>query len=376
MFNSTLYYTGLLDSDSDEDEEDFAKLRTAREIQPNIPQTSNNSSDVDLLNMGGGQPEETNSNNVNSDIGLLNLNDDSNVDLLGGTTNAQTNSDTIPVNSNSAKTSDTFDLFADFDAAPPPTQDSTTSQSSGTFDPFADFNSKSSKPPSNSFLPFGEKSSNQPQQPQQSTFDPFNDLGSAGGNVPQTKKTFDPFADSAPTGDTEDDFIKMMEGSEPVKSSSRDSEPNLMGDWGAPSINLQATSNIPRNNSNSNLPRSGSASNFAGGNIPRNNSGNFMGGMQSQGMGGMQSQGGFGSANNLGGPQPMNPQQGGFGSANNVSAQQSQKMDPFADFGRLNFVFKLRRLWCCDFNHGIYFIKLFMYIFIFCIAFGFLRFPK
>ena len=325
---------GLLDGSDDED--DFVALsqeRVRSESSNNLDSDSrrNNASatnifgepivngsdtkqsdDVDLLNMGGVQ--NARSDNLASDVDLLNISEPSHFDMLSG------NSD-VTSGSNVNSSDGTFDPFAGLTGAKPENVQSSKPEVKvnnagfANFDPFG--GSSSSSNTNNTFDPFGG-SGNQDNN----TFDPF---ANKGKSEKKQNDTFDPFGGSKTV---ENDF----ESFDPFAKKSGQSKPqddgvNLLGSWTSNNItNSIPNPNIPRNNSGSNLRQSHSASNLNPGmtsGIPRNNSGTFgMGGM------GQQQQAGIGasrSGNNS--PITIGRQQG--------SAGNQQKSDPFAEFGKM-----------------------------------------
>lgn len=161
------------------------------------------------------------------------------------------------------------------------------------------------------------------------TYDPFQDFSSTQTNSAAAPKisssktsqdTFDPFQTSTKGADSskntdDDEFIRLMES-----KSSKDTGPNLLGDWNASNVVNFNTSNIPVNRSSSNLRQSHSASNLGG--IPQSNS--------SSTLSGGQSTGGFGSHQNI--------LSAGQAKPTKNTQQQSTKLDPFADLGNIGAI--------------------------------------
>lgn len=308
----------LLDGESDDDD-DFASLSHDRKShnrnmgtpERQKPQQNGNTVHADLLNINSSPAH------VEREIDLLNINDPSNVDLLSG-------SDTN--NTGKADTGGTFDPFQNLGSSQPQQNNTKAKDTSGTFDPFAELSSStpSQKQTSNTFDPFQDFASTNKEEskPQSSTnqngaFTAFDLLGNTESS--SSSNTFDPFSqvqsEPATKHKEKDEFLEFMESK---TDSGTDDEPNLMGNWSTPIINIPGGSS-----SSVNLTKSNSASNFQqqfpGGNIPRNNSGTFMGGQPA--MGGMGSMG----QTAMGGAKPAS------GSTGNLGPQ--QKADPFADFG-------------------------------------------
>ncbi|XP_060080705.1 cyclin-G-associated kinase-like [Ylistrum balloti] len=320
----------LLDGESDEDE-DFASLSHGRKSHdknvgaPNQPRTQQNGNVVhaDLLNINSSPAR------VERDIDLLNINEPSNLDLLVGSDTEGSSFEPFN-NAGTVDNSDTFDPFQNLGSSQPPQSNNQTKGKAETFDPFADLSSRapsqSQNQTANTFDPFQNFASSQSKKeeskPQSSTnqnggFDAFDILGKTDSS---SSNTFDPFSqvqsEPATKHKEKDEFLEFMESK---VDNTKDDEPNLMGNWSTPIINIPGGT---ASNSSANLTKSNSASNFQqqfpGSNIPRNNSGTFMGGQSAMGGGGQTAMGG-------GRPSPS------FGSTGNLGPQ--QKADPFADFG-------------------------------------------
>ena len=249
---------------------------------------------VDFFNMN----TDSGVNKSVDNVDLLKIEKDpSNIDLLGGTANIQTDSDQK-------------DLF---------------SSNNDTFDPFQAFTAKKQEPPIvNISKPKRENEFN--------TFDPFS---SSGAGTSDANFFTDLSSNTATTANTQ----------------SGDGGEDLMGSWDTHvSGGFSNSPNHSRNSSSSNITRSsgagithtGSATFQMGGNeIPRNNSGAFqpmgastfqMGGanIPKTGSGTFQPMG----SSSSGTFQPMGQAQG-FG----MKGQAGGKADPFADLGRMSFYF-------------------------------------
>ncbi|XP_033737547.1 cyclin-G-associated kinase-like [Pecten maximus] len=317
----------LLDGES-EDDDDFASLSHDRKShERNIgtpdrqkPQQNGNTVHADLLNINSSPAH------VERDIDLLNINDPSNLDLLAGSDTEGSSFEHFN-KAGTVDTSDTFDPFQNLGSSQPPENSSKAEGTTDTFDPFADLSSTTSSQnqSGNTFDPFKQFTSSQSKKeeskPQSSTnqnggFAEFDLLGNT--DTGSSSNTFDPFSqvqsESTTKHKEKDEFLEFMESK---TDSGNDDEPNLMGNWSTPIINIPGGTT---SNSSVNLTKSNSASNFqqqyTGTNIPRNNSGTFMGGQSA--MGGM-------GQSAMGGGRP------GSGSTGNLGPQ--QKADPFADFG-------------------------------------------
>lgn len=316
---------GLLDDASDDDE-DFAVLSHDRNKDEQKQKQVNGMSSMqaDLLNI------HSSPSHVERDVDLLNINEPSNVDLLGGSDAGGAAFETFS-NASTVNKSDTFDPFQNLGASgAPSTQTTNHSQSTAdTFDPFQNLGSTASSqaqvPDSNTFDPFqnfksSSGSTKEEHKPKASAaqkgglgaFDPFGNTDTSSSN------TFDPFSQiqSEPTTKhkKKDEFLAFMESK---SDTSNDDEPNLMGNWATPTINLPG--GTAQQKSATNLTKSSSASNFQqqypGANIPRNNSGTF----SNAGLGAQYQKAGGHEA--------------GFGSTGNIAPQ--QKADPFADLGKI-----------------------------------------
>ncbi|OWF38973.1 cyclin-G-associated kinase-like [Mizuhopecten yessoensis] len=320
----------LLDGDS-EDDDDFASLSYHRKSQDkNIDGPSEQGSQqngktvhADLLNINSSPAH------VQRDIDLLNINEPSNLDLLGGSDSKGSSFEPFS-NASTVDSSDTFDLFQNLGSSKPSQSNNQAKDTKDTFDPFQNLSStapsQSQSQSNNIFDPFEklassqsekEESKSQPSTNQNGGFGAFDLLGNTDSS---SSNTFDPFSqvqsEPATKHKEKDEFLDFMESK---TDATNDDEPNLMGNWSTPIINIPGAG---ASNSTANLTKSNSASNFQqqyqGTNIPRNNSGTFKGGQSAMGGGGMSAMGG-------GKPTP------GFGSTGNLGQQ--QKADPFADFG-------------------------------------------
>ena len=249
---------------------------------------------VDFFNMNADSGVNKSVDNVD----LLKMEKDpSNIDLLGGTTNFQT--DAGPK-----------DMF---------------SSNNDTFDPFQAFSATKQDPPA--------------------------------VNVTQPKKenefnTFDPFSSSG-AGTSDADFFNGLssntQSTENTQSSAGGAD--LMGSWdthvsggfnGSPNHSRNSSSSNIAGSSGAGLPHTGSGTfQMPGSEIPRNNSGAFqpMGASTFQMGGASIPKTGSGTFQPMGG---MGQAQGGFG----VKGQAGGKVDPFADFGKM--VFLVFHTLCCD----------------------------